>query len=155
MHGPLLVVHVLAGTLGLGAGVLAALARKWRGLHTVAGWTYQVCCAVLCTSAVGLVVLDASLWPFLLLAVPTEVAAVLGVVVRRRRRPGWIPVHVQLLLGSYVSFVTALCVQLTDGALLGWLIPVVIGSTVINVVVTRLKTAGARSARRATAATAA
>lgn len=71
-------------------------------------------------------------------AIPTEIAAVAGVVVRRRRRPGWVPLHVQLLLGSYVSFVTALSVQLTGGVLLGWLVPVAAGSSVVSVVTWRM-----------------
>ena len=115
MQDVTLTLHVLAGVVGLAAGPLAACARKSRGLHTVAGWTYQSCVAVLCASTLLLVAADATLWPFVLLAVPTWAAAVAGVVVRRRRRPGWVAVHVQLLLGSYVSFVTAFCVQTIGG----------------------------------------
>ena len=143
MQDVTLTLHVLAGVVGLAAGPLAACARKSRGLHTVAGWTYQSCVAVLCASTLLLVAADATLWPFVLLAVPTWAAAVAGVVVRRRRRPGWVAVHVQLLLGSYVSFVTAFCVQ-TIGGLASWLVPVAVGSTVVSLVAAKVSRTGHR-----------
>lgn len=136
MHDLLIVGHVVAGTVGLVAGPVAGLARKQPGLHTVAGWAYQICCAVLCTSAVVLVGLQPSLWGFAVIAVLTQAAAVGSVVVRRRRRPGWLPMHVQLALGSYVSFVTALVVQMAGG--FWWMLPVAVGSTVVSVVTARV-----------------
>jgi hypothetical protein len=139
MHELLIFAHVAAGTVGLAAGPLAGFVRKQRGLHTVAGWAYQACCAVLCTSALALVAIDPALWPFALIAVPTQLAAAFAVVVRRRRRPGWVPLHVQLALGSYVSFVTALVVQLAGG--FWWVVPVAVGSTVVSVVTGRVASA--------------
>lgn len=147
MHELLIVAHIVAGTVGLAAGPVAGLARKQRGLHTVAGWIYQACCAVLCTSALALVALQPALWGFAVIAVATQAAAAGSVVVRRRRRPGWVPVHVQLALGSYVSFVTALVVQSAVG--LWWVVPVVVGSTVVSVVTARVTVATRRSAVRA------
>lgn len=144
MPDVVLVLHVLAGALGLVAGPVAGFARKTRGLHTAAGWAYQACTAVLCLTTLVLVALDPSLWPFALLAVPTWAAAVAGVVVRRRRRPGWVAVHVQLVLGSYVSFVTAFTVQ-TVGGPASWLVPAALGSLVVNVVTRRV--AGAHRPR--------
>ena len=143
MRDPLIVVHVLAGIVGLLAGPVAGLARKRRGLHTVAGWTYQVSCAALCTTALALVALDPALWAFALIAVPTQLAAAAAVLVRRRGRPGWLPLHVQLVLSSYVSFVTAFVVQAAGG--LWWVVPVAVGSTVVSVVTARVS-ASARPA---------
>jgi hypothetical protein len=136
MHDLLILAHIVAGTVGLAAGPVAGLARKQHGLHTVAGWTYQICCAVLCTSALALVAMQPALWGFAVIAVLTEAAAVGAVVVRRRRRSGWQPKHVQLVLSSYVSFVTGLVVQTAGG--LWWVVPVVIGSTVVSVVTGRV-----------------
>jgi hypothetical protein len=136
LHAALLVPHIVAGSLGLAAGVAAGLVPKRAGWHPLLGWTYQACCAVLCLSALGLVALDPGLWAFALIAVGTEAGAVGGVVVRRRRRPGWIPLHANLVLSSYVSFVTALVVQTIGGW--AWVVPVVVGSAVISVVVGRL-----------------
>ena len=143
LHTALLVPHIAAGSLGLAAGLAAGLMPKRAGWHTLLGWTYQVCCAVLCLSALGLVALDASLWAFAVIGIATETCAIVGVVVRRRRRPGWIPLHANLVMSSYVSFVTALVVQTVGGW--AWLVPVVLGSAVISVVVGRLT---ARERRR-------
>ena len=146
MTDALLLVHVLAGGLGLLCAPVAALVRKRRGLHTAAGWIYCACVLALCASALLMVVRDLSLWPFVPLAVGTSAAAAGGVVSRRRARPGWLPRHVQLLLGSYVSFVTAFTVQ-TVGGLLSWLVPVVVGSTVVSVVTARTTAPRAVAAR--------
>ncbi|HWH30882.1 MAG TPA: hypothetical protein VNU26_18315 [Mycobacteriales bacterium] len=137
MESLALALHVAAGGLGLVAGPVAGLAGKRRGLHTRAGWAYQVSVAVLCGTTVVLVVADPRLWPFLLLAVPTQTAAAAAVVVRRRRRRGWLVIHVQLVLGSYVSFVTAFSVQ-TVGGTAGWLAPSAAGSVVVAVVTARV-----------------
>lgn len=138
----LVIGHVGAGAAGLLLGPVAALARrKAVGLHTVAGWAYQLCCAVLCTTALGFVLLDPSLWPFALIAVPTQAAAVAAVVVRRRRRPGWLPLHVGLALGSYVSFVTAFSVQTFGGVLLSWVVPSALGTAAVTVVAGRISRA--------------
>ncbi len=91
MHDLLILAHIVAGTVGLAAGPVAGLARKQQGLHTVAGWTYQICCAVLCTSALALVAMQPALWGFAVIAVLTEAAAVGAVVVRRRRVPAGSP----------------------------------------------------------------
>ena len=136
LHTALLVPHIVAGSLGLVAGLAAGLVPKRAGWHTLLGWTYQGCCAVLCLSAFGLVALDASLWAFAVIGVATEACAVGAVVVRRRRRPGWLPLHANLVLSSYVSFVTALVVQTVGG--FAWVVPVVLGSALISVVVGRL-----------------
>lgn len=147
MHDLLILAHVAAGAVGLATGPLAGYARKRRGLHTVAGWAYQACCFVLCTSTLALVALEPALWPFVLIAVPTQLAAAGAVVVRRRRRPGWLPLHVQLALGSYVSFVTAFVVQTAGGV--WWVVPVVLGSAGISVVMARISSAPRRAPRAA------
>lgn len=147
MHDVVLLVHIAAGVLGLAAAPVAALSRKAQGLHTAAGWAYQACTGALCSTTFVLVALDPSLWPFVPIAVGTQAAATAGVVVRRRRRPGWVPLHVQLLLGSYVSFVTAFTVN-TVGGLAGWLVPVTVGSAVVAVVTARVTRAQQRPARQ-------
>ena len=152
MYDLVVAAHVAAGALGLAAGPVAALARsKARGLHTFSGWTYQGCCAVLCATSLVFVAVHPSLWPFAVIATATQAAAVAGVVVRRRRRPGWVPLHVGFVLGSYVSFVTAFCVQ-TFGGVLAWVVPSVVGTVVVNVVAARVARAGVRPQRTAASA---
>lgn len=149
MYDLVVAAHVLAGALGLAAGPVAALARrKARGLHTATGWAYQGCCFVLCTTSLVFVAVHPSLWPFALIAVSTQAAAAGSVVVRRRRRPGWVPMHVGLALGSYVSFVTAFCVQ-TFGGPLAWAVPSAIGTVVVTGVTSRVAQAQQRPQRTA------
>lgn len=129
--------HVAAGVLGLLVGPAAALSATRRRWHPVVGWAYQSCVVVLCTTTLLLVVLDPALWGFVPIAVGTQVAAAGAVIVRRQRRPGWIPLHAGLSLGSYVSFVTAFVVQTAGGW--WWVIPVAVGSAGTAVIVGRLK----------------
>src|ERR1700712_4619187 len=104
-HAIVLGVHIAAGAAGLIVGPLAMAARKQRGAHTRLGVTYQVLVALLTCSAVGLVLfVPGRLWPLALIAAATEAAALAGWVVRRRARPGWLPIHISWMCGSYVSF---------------------------------------------------
>ena len=152
MYDLVVAAHVVAGALGLAAGPVAALARrKARGLHTATGWTYQACCFVLCTTSLVFVAVHPSFWPFALIAVGTQAAAAGAVVVRRRRRPGWVPMHVGLALGSYVSFVTAFCVQ-TFGGVLAWVVPSTVGGALVTMVATRVAQAQQRPQRTAASA---
>lgn len=142
LHTTLISVHVAAGGVGLLAGPLAMRARKGGRWHVPVGWTYQVCCGALCGTALALVALDPTLWGFGLIAVATEAAAVGAVVVRRRQRPGWLPLHANLALSSYVSFVTAFVVQTAGG--FWWVLPVAIGTVAVSRTVTRLTLADRR-----------
>ncbi len=147
LHTALIVAHVAAGGLGLLAGPLALLGRRRRGrLHVRAGWVYLACAWVLCTTALALVALDPGLWGFAVIAVATLVCAGGAVVVRRGRRAGWLPLHANLALSSYVSFVTAFVVQTAGGW--WWVVPVVVGSLATSVTVARLS-AGTRVVGRA------
>lgn len=131
LHTVLLSAHITAGSLGLIIGPLAMIAKKTPGPHTRLGLIYQAVVAVLAVSAVGLVVLSpARLWPFGVIAVATETAALAGWAAKRRRRPGWLVWHVSLMCGSYVSFVTAFLVVNWESPL-AWILPTVIGSPLI------------------------
>lgn len=130
MRSMLLIPHIAAGFVGLLAGAVALSAPKRRGRHVNAGTVYQGAAAVLNVSALGLVVLDPSLWWLGLIAVATQVAAASGWVVARRRRPGWLVWHVNLVAGSYVSFVTAFLVVNID-SLLAWILPTLVASPLI------------------------
>lgn len=130
MSDVVLVAHVVAGGAGLVTGALVGLVRGAPGLHAAAGWAYQLSVLVLSTTTVALVLADPGLWPFLLITAATQAAALAGAVVGRRRRPGWLPMHVRLSLGSLVSLVTAFCVN-TVGGVAGWLVPSVVGSVLV------------------------
>ncbi len=137
LHTILLSAHITAGSLGLLVGPLAMAAKKRPGAHPRLGLAYQALVAVLAVSAVGMVVMaPARLWPFAVIALATELAALGGWAARRRRRPGWLVWHVSLMCGSYVSFVTAFLV-VNWSSPLAWLLPTVIGSPLIAVAARR------------------
>lgn len=147
LHDVLLLVHITTGVLGLLVGPVSMRAPKRRGLHTRSGVAYQVLVAGMTWSALGLWAYDpARLWVLALIAVATQAAAAAGWVVRRRARPGWLPVHVQLMAGSYISFVTAALMTNWDSPLAA-VLPTVVGSPLIGLTVFRLKSA--EHARRA------
>jgi hypothetical protein len=143
-----LIPHIAAGGVGLLAGAVALFAPKRRGRHVQAGTVYQGATVVLNVSALGLVVLDPSLWWLGLIALATQVAAASGWVVARRRRPGWLVWHVNLVAGSYVSFVTAFLVVNID-SLLAWFVPTLIASPLIARASARAVTSPANRGRPA------
>ncbi|MDX6284670.1 MAG: hypothetical protein QOG53_155 [Frankiales bacterium] len=131
MHAVLLGIHIAAGSLGLLLGPIAMTAPKRPGRHTRAGLAYQGATAVLAVTAIGLAVFNWSeLWFLALIAVGTEAAALGGWWVQERRRPGWLPVHISLMCGSYISFVTALLV-VNSNSIIAWILPTIVGSPLI------------------------
>jgi hypothetical protein len=137
----LLTVHISSGTLGLLTGPLAMLVPKLRGWHPRIGRIYQLCVALICVSAVGLVVMQPTLWWLGVIAVATWAAALAGWQVRRRRPPGWLPWHISLMCGSYISLVTALfVVNLGVHAVIAWVLPTAVGSPLIAVAAYRAAT---------------
>jgi hypothetical protein len=130
-HAVLLATHVTAGCAGLLVGAVALAAPKRRGWHVRFGLAYQVVVAVMTSSAAVLAVTAPQIrWGLLVIAVVTEAAALAGWVGARRRRPGWLPIHVSLAAGSYVSFVTAALV-VNWSSPLAWIVPTLVGSPAI------------------------
>jgi hypothetical protein len=136
VHHVLLIVHVATGTAGLLIGP-AALAVRKGARHRRVGLAYQVLVAGMTGSAVGLVVLaPARLWALGLVALATEAAALAGWRERRRHRRGWLPRHIRLMCGSYVSFVTAALV-VNWSTPVAWVLPTLVGTPLITLAVRR------------------
>jgi hypothetical protein len=132
MHGFVLIVHVVAGGLGLLVGPIAMLAPKRPGRHPRLGYAYQALTAVLCLTAFGLVVYQPALWWLGVIGAATWGTALGGWWARRRRFDGWLAWHIGLMCGSYISFVTAfLVVNLGLGSPLAWVAPTLIGTPLI------------------------
>ena len=132
MWTAVLPIHIASGTLALLAGPVALLLPKRRGWHTRLGACYVVLVGVLSASAVGLAVMRPGLWWLGLVAGATLAAVLAGREVRRRRPPGWLPLHISLMCGSYVSLTTALfVVNLGFGSVLAWTLPTVVASPLI------------------------
>lgn len=137
LHMILLGVHITAGTVGLLLGPVALRAPKQAGWHPRVGLAYQGVVAGMTTTALGLVALaPGRLWGLGLIAAATEAAALAGWRVRRRHAPGWLPRHIRLMCGSYLSFVTAALV-VNWASPLAWVLPTLIGTPLINRAVTR------------------
>lgn len=131
VHTILLAAHIGAGVVGLAAGPAAMLARKSPGQHRNAGRTYQVATMVLVLTALGLTALDwSALWFFALIAVGTEAAALSGWMLARYRPSGWQAMHLRLMAGSYISFVTAFLV-VNWSSPVAWVLPTIVGTPLI------------------------
>lgn len=140
-----LAMHIASGVTGLVLGPLVMRMPKRRGRHTNWGMAYQVVTATLCATAVALVGFHPTVWPLAVIAVATETAALAGMAVRRRARPGWLPRHVSLMCGSYVSFVTAFLVVNFRGSFVPWILPTVIGTPLIARASARAAVSGPRA----------
>jgi hypothetical protein len=141
MRTAILAVHIVAGSLGLLLGpMLLAVARRavW---HARVGLAYQISVAVVCVTAIGLVVLRPEFWFLAPLAVLTEAAALVGWIIGRRRRLGWPSWYIRLIAGSYVALVTAIIAASVFSPVL-WLLPTLVGAPAIEYAAAR---AGRRS----------
>jgi len=93
---------------------------------------------MLSATTVGLVLAaPAELWWLAVIGVATQVAAAAGWWVQHRRRRGWLPRHVRLMCGSYISFVTAALVVNWPSPL-AWILPTLVGTPAIEVAVRRV-----------------
>ncbi|WP_052744709.1 hypothetical protein [Micromonospora sp. HK10] len=133
----LVVVHAVSGSLGLLLALPVLLAPKRRGRHTRLGWVYAGAALGLSLSALGLFALDpARLWGLAVLGALTLGWLVGGVLIARRRPRrlgprGWRIWHLNLMGSTVIAFVTGFAVQMTDGNLIAWLAPTLIGSAFI------------------------
>ncbi|MBW3641972.1 MAG: hypothetical protein KY447_03575 [Actinobacteria bacterium] len=132
LHTALMGVHIVAGAAGLLLGPLAMTAAVRGSRPSRGAAAYQAAVAVICLTTLGLVALDwRRWWPFVFLAVGTEMAAAGGWWVGRSRRGAWRGRHVRLVCGSYISLVTALFV-VTLGSPLAWVMPTVVGTVLVE-----------------------
>jgi hypothetical protein len=132
MWSAVLFIHITSGSLALLAGPVAMLLPKRRGWHTRLGTGYVILVVVLAASAIGLAAIKPALWWLGVVAGATLAAVLAGRELRRRRPPGWLPLHISLMCGSYVSLTTALfVVNLGFGSVLAWTLPTVVATPLI------------------------
>lgn len=105
-------IHVVAGLLCVGTGVLAMLAPKQPGRHPITGTLYYWSLFVVFLTMSMLTILR---WPddnvLFALGCGSFVAATLGRRARRRLRSGWAPRHVTGMAVSYILLLTAFYVD--------------------------------------------
>ena len=105
------VFHVAAGFVGLALGPIVMWAPKRGRLHPRIGDWYFLAVTASCVSAAALAVLDLPrLWFFLVAAVGTYAFAVPGYLAAKRRRDGWLLIHVVGVTSSYSGLVIAFLV---------------------------------------------
>ena len=132
MWTALLITHIVSGSLALLAGPVAMMLPKRHGWHTRLGTGYVILVGLLSVSAIGLAVMKPALWWLGVIAGATLAAVLAGRELRRRRPPAWLPLHISLMCGSYISLTTAvLVVNLGFGSVLAWVLPTVVGTPLI------------------------
>jgi hypothetical protein len=108
----IIALHVAAGLVCVVAGVVAMLAPKRAGRHPSAGSVYYWSLLVVFLSMTALSLIR---WPedihLLLLGILSFVAALFGRTAERRRKPGWLPLHISGMSVSYIVLLTAFYVD--------------------------------------------
>ena len=143
-----LVVHIAAGLTAVGAGTLAATARKQPGRHPRAGRVYLLALGVVVATATVLAAIrwaeDAYLF---VIAVVASGLGLYGYLARRRHRPGWPARHGIGMGGSFIALLTGFYVDngrfLPVWSLLPhityWLLPSLVGVPLIGLALRRFR----------------
>lgn len=117
-------VHVLAAGLALAAGSAVAVAAKGTARHRAMGRLYLGAMLALNASALLIYDLTGRPNPFHAFALVSLASVLAGVVVARRRRPGWRERHARTMLWSYVGLLAAATSELivrVPGLVQGWI----------------------------------
>lgn len=108
----LLLVHILAGVIGVIAATVAALSPKRHGRHPRFGTAYYACASVVFLTATGMGMLH---WQqdrqLVVLGTLCFAAASLGYAARRIRWTGWLGCHIVGMGLSYIVLLTAFYVD--------------------------------------------
>ncbi len=152
----LLVIHIMAGTICLITGALAAMARKSKGAHTLAGEIYHGAYAAIFVTSVWMAILHWEQSAYLFyIAIFSYGLALFGYLARKRRWPNWIGKHIGGMLGSYIGVITAVLVvngpkiPLLDEVpvLLLWFLPTIIGTPLIFMTGAKYKNSGRKKTK--------
>lgn len=132
MHTFLLALHIAAGTVGLAAALTALFARKRRGLHTAAGRVFGATVVVVAVTTYALLPSAPGMWWLGVVGAATLAAAAAGVYLARRKPVrGWYRAHFVLMMSAVIAYATPVAVQFSDGAVLAWFLPTLVGSPLI------------------------
>jgi len=150
-----LALHILAGLTCVVTGALAVTAPKRPGRHTRSGGVFLWSLAVVFASSTTMAGLRfAQDWHLLVIGTVAFGAGCLGYLARRRRRPGWLRVHVPAMGGAYIALFTGFYVDngphlpLWDRlrGLAYWLLPSLVGAPLVLRALARRRLLGVSSA---------
>jgi hypothetical protein len=150
-----LACHIVAGLTCVVAGALAATAPKRPGRHTTTGGIFLWSLAVVFASSTTMAVLRlAQDWHLLVIGTVAFGAGSVGYLARRRRRPGWLRVHIPAMGGAYIALFTGFYVDngphlpLWDRlpGLAYWLLPSLVGAPLVLRALARRRLLGVSSA---------
>jgi uncharacterized membrane protein len=133
LRDPILALHIAAGSTALILGPMAMRAPKRPGRHPRIGTIYHWVMLTVCLSAAAMALLAFKrIWWFLPIATFSYLNALVAYLAAKRRRPGWLPIHIGGMCGSYIALVTALLVvNLGTTAPVAWALPTIIGTPLI------------------------
>jgi hypothetical protein len=104
--------HITAGLTCVVTGALAATAPKRPGRHPTSGRIFFWSLAVVFASSTTMAGLRfAEDWHLLVIGTAAFGAGCLGYLARRRRRPGWLRVHISAMGGAYIVLFTGFYVD--------------------------------------------
>ena len=107
-----LACHIAAGLTCVVTGALAATAPKRPGRHPTAGRIFFWSLAVVFASSTTMALLRfARDWHLLVIGTVAFGAGSLGYLARRRRRPGWLRIHIPAMGAAYVALFTGFYVD--------------------------------------------
>jgi hypothetical protein len=137
---PILVIHILTGVICLIVGLLAAVVKKKKGVHTFLGEVYHFSYMIVFISAITLALMNWSESAYLFfIGLFSYALAFSGYIASKRRKKNWLAVHIGGILGSYIAIITATLVVNASKIpllnempiLLVWFLPTIIGTPFI------------------------
>lgn len=137
----MLILHIVAGYLALGIGLVAMFAPKKRGRHTTTGRIYFWLVTAVCASAIVLAILNWEVSSYLFyIAIFSFIFALFGYRAYIKKRKNWMVTHIAGMGGSYIAMVTAFIVVNQQNvpafkeipSLVFWLLPTIIGTPIIK-----------------------
>ncbi|SEN05760.1 Predicted membrane protein [Mesobacillus persicus] len=137
----MLILHIAAGYLALGIGLVAMFAPKRRGRHTTTGKMYFWLVTMVCTSAVVMAVLNWEVSSYLFyIAIFSFLFALVGYIAYKKKWKNWMVTHIAGMGGSYIAMVTGFMVVNQQNialfknipSLVFWFLPTIIGTPIIK-----------------------
>ena len=135
-----LTIHILAGTVCLFTGIIAATAKKRAGRHTFFGDIYHYAyVAVFITSIVMAIWQWGENAHLFYIALFSYGLALFGYLARKRKWKDWLVSHIVGMVGSYIGIITAVLITNQSylpfikewPSLLLWFLPTIIGTPLI------------------------